>query len=121
MDVTLKLFATISSGMEFHADTIHSHICGSEGFFKRPVGVISIELHLHSRYNRRRYVLNGRLTDTSSGCNMPVILPGITTISQFSCRNFIKACLLSIAKISEKYFFPKLFSQNVVRLIHAHA
>ncbi|PSN36777.1 hypothetical protein C0J52_19396 [Blattella germanica] len=31
-------FATISSGKEFHADTIHSHICGS-GFFKRPFSI----------------------------------------------------------------------------------
>ncbi|PSN58292.1 hypothetical protein C0J52_00168 [Blattella germanica] len=37
MDIILKLFATISSAMEFHADTIHSHICGSEGFFKRQI------------------------------------------------------------------------------------
>ena len=78
----------MSGDISFHAAVIHSHICEREVLLMHPVGIVSAALLIQLWWRRVKFALKGRLIKTSRGCNIPVIPPGITTISHFSFRHF---------------------------------
>jgi hypothetical protein len=82
------LFAIISCKIDCQASRIHQHISVSVALLRRPVIVVSCVFCAHWLYERRICALNGRLIMTLSGCNIPVMPPGMITRSHFCHRNW---------------------------------
>jgi hypothetical protein len=97
MPVTLNLFVSISCETDCQASRIYQHIFVSVAIWRQPVAIVLCVLCTYLLYEHRLCALNGQMIMMSSGCNIPVVPPGMFIRLHFSCHIWAFTFFCSLA------------------------